>query len=192
MVIIITELIQLTQYLQISNAAHILYVYETKNKYLNNLMAYIKTGVARGHHVIIIEDLNLYKQAEERIKKLFSREEQKLVYYLDNKLFYGYYQDFHAETIIKHFTQLLKPFLDEKMIVRTWAHVQLKKADDIYTKIMEFEHLADKYVNKFKIMSVCAYNGSEIPASLHINMMKSHEYLMTDNQLTRSLLYRID
>ena len=190
MVIIISELIQLTQYLQISNAAHILYVYETKNKYLNNLMAYIKTGVSRGHHVIIIDNLNLYEQAEERIKELFSMAEQKLIYYLDNK---SYYEDFNADRILKHFAEILEPFLNEKMIVRTWAHVQFKKADDIYVKIREFEHLADKSVRKFKkVMSVCAYNGSEIPASLHINLMKSHEYLMTDNQLTRSLLYRID
>lgn len=40
-----------------------------------------------------------------------------------------------------------------------------------------------------KLVSVCAYNGNEISASLLNVMLRNHEYMMTDKELVSSSLY---
>lgn len=186
-----SELINLTKYLKIENAAHILYTFECIENYINNMIAYIKAGIEMGHHLLIIENSNTYKQVEEKIKSFFSVQEQMSIHYLDNYLFYGYYGNFRMNNIIEHFRQVLTPFLNNQINVRTWAHVEWQEQKDIFAKIEEFEKLADYSVNKMKLMSVCAYDASDICASLHINMMRTHEYIMTDKEFVKSSLYRV-
>ncbi|WP_129076978.1 hypothetical protein [Anaerobacillus alkaliphilus] len=38
-------------------------------------------------------------------------------------------------------------------------------------------------------MTVCCYDGNEVPASVQTDMMKSNPYLMTDTSLVKSSLY---
>ena len=153
-------------------------------------MAYIKAGIERNHHLIIIENFNLYSEAKERIDKLFSIEEKKSIHHIDNYTFYGCYDDFHIHSVVEHFGEVLAPFFDKKINIRTWAHVEWKEQERIFSKIAEFEHLADFSVNEMRLMSICAYTASDVTASLQTKMMRSHEYLMTDTELVRSTLYR--
>ncbi|WP_227938158.1 MEDS domain-containing protein [Alkalihalobacillus deserti] len=112
------------------------------------------------------------------------------MHHFDNHLFYRYYSDFHIHSIIENFSEILEPFLSENINIRTWAHVEWKKQDDISSKLEEFENLADCSVNEMGLMSVCAYDSSDVSASLQTTMMRSHEYLMTDREFVRSSLYR--
>ncbi|MBM7655279.1 hypothetical protein JOC76_004789 [Neobacillus cucumis] len=185
-----TKMFQLSNDLEVSNSAHILYFFEDHNSYLNNMIAYIKAGIERNHHLLIIENKYLYNEAEKKINQLFSKEAQKFIHYIDNYLFYRCYGDFHIHSIVEHFGEILTPFFNEKMNIRTWAHVEWKEQDDISSKLEEFEHLADCSVNESGLMSVCAYSASDVSASLQTGMMKSHEYLMTDQEFVRSSLYR--
>ena len=182
---------QLTEYLQVSNASHILYFFEERDIYLNNLMAYIQAGIERGHHLLIVENTSIFKEAEKRINSLFSSQQQQFIHYLDNHLFYRYYEDFHIHSIVEHFKEILTPFLNEKPNIRTWAHVEWRESTDIIGKLEEFEKIADCSVNDIGIMSVCAYDSSDISASLLTAMMRTHKYLMTDKEFVRSSLYKI-
>lgn len=173
-----------------NNSAHILYIFEENERYLDNMMAYIKAGIERNHHLIIIENSNLYSEAEKRINELFSIEEKKCIHHIDNYTFYGCHGDFHIHSVVEHFGEVLAPFFDKKINIRTWAHVEWKEQEGIFSKIAEFEHLAEFSVNEMRLMSVCAYTASDVTASLQTKMMRSHEYLMTDTELVRSTLYR--
>ncbi|WP_129203100.1 MEDS domain-containing protein [Ammoniphilus sp. CFH 90114] len=183
-------MVQLTDYLKLSNAAHIFYLFEDRNLYLDNLIAYVKGGMERDHHLLIIENSDIYKEAAQRIDSLFSSEQKKRIHYLNNYLFYRQYGVFHTHKIIEHFGEMIHSFLNEKDSIRTWAHVEWNEQDDIIRILKEYEDLADCCVNDFGLMSVCAYNSSDLCASLQTNMMRSHKYLMTDTEFVRSPLYK--
>lgn len=185
-----TKMIELTKYQHVSSAAHILYIFEDIHYYLENMMAYIKAGIERNHHLFLIENSTIFSEAEQRIKESFSSEEQERIHHVDNYLFYRCYGDFHIQSIVEHFGEILDPFLKSNITIRTWAHVEWKEQDDISRKLEEFETLADCSVNEMGLMSVCAYAAADISASFQTTMMRSHEYLMTDTEFVRSSLYR--
>lgn len=54
----------------------------------------------------------------------------------------------------------------------------------------KYEVIADSNVYGMGLLSVCAYDAKSVPASLLMKLMRSHEYLMTDNELIRSNLYK--
>jgi hypothetical protein len=182
--------IPLNKNIQVKNSAHILYIYDELDCYLENMMAYIREGLDRNHHLLIIENSTIYQSVEKRINDLFSMEEKKCIHYIDNYSFYGCYGDFHIHSIVEHFGELLNPFFNKKLNVRTWAHVEWKDQDDISKKIEKFENTADCSVNEMGLMSVCAYNSSKVTAFLQTAMMRSHEYIMTDREFVKSSLYR--
>lgn len=115
--------------------------------------------------------------------------QQKNIHHIDNYLFYRCYGDFHIHNIVEHFSEILDPFSDENINIRTWAHVEWKEQDDISRKLEEFEDLADSSINEIGLVSVCAYNVGDVSASLQTTMMRNHEYLMTDKEFVRSSLY---
>jgi ubiquitin C-terminal hydrolase len=182
--------LQLTEYLQVSNAAHILYLFEDRNSYLENLIAYLDSGIEHGHHLLIIEKTTIFQEAAQRIDDLFSSEQKKRIHYLDNYLFYRHYGDFDTNKIVEHFREMFKHFLNQRKTIRTWAHVEWNILDDINRQLAEFEETANCCVDDLGIMSVCAYNSSDLSASLQTRLMRSHEYLMTDSEFVRSHLYK--
>lgn len=184
------KMIQLTKNIKVNSSAHILYLYDEIDNYLNNMIAYIKSGLDRNHHLIIIENTTIYTILEERLKKLLSIEEMKSIQHVDNKVFYRRYGDFHIHSILKNFGKLLEPYFNKKINVRTWAHVEWNDQNDISNIIEDYEHSADCCVNNMRLMSVCAYNSSKLNAKLQTSMMKSHEYLMTDLEFVQSSLYK--
>ncbi|TCT14918.1 DcmR-like sensory protein [Natranaerovirga pectinivora] len=184
-----SDFIPVTKYLKVSNAAHIAYVFKRKNRYIDNMMAYIKAGIERGHHIIIIENLQIYKQIQEKVKKILSEDDQKKIHYFDNHMFYKCYGDFELQSILKHFEELVQSFLKKRITVRAWAHVEWKEQKNIFSIVEQYEKLSDKNISNMKIMVVCAYNTSEICASLYTGLMRSHEYIMSDTEFVRSSLY---
>jgi len=180
----------LTDYLKVPNTAHVLYCFEDMSLYLDNMIAYCKGGIERGHHLYIIENPVIFDKAKQKISTLFTSDQQKLIHYMDNHLFYRYYGNFHIHKILQHFGEIINSFIEEKLSVWTWAHVEWNKQDDLACKLEEFEHLGDYAVNKMGIMSVCAYNSSDLNAALQTKIMRSHEYLMTDTEFSRSPLYK--
>jgi len=183
-------MIPLTKFVQVPNTAHILYFFDDQSNYIENMIAYIKAGLERDHHLLIIENPAIYRLVEPLLGKFFSDEQLKCIHYIDNYTFYGYYGDFHVHSIVENFGEILQPFFNDTISIRTWAHVEWRKLDDIANKLEEFENLADCSVNGMGLMSVCAYASSDLSASLQTTMMRSHEYLMTDTEFVRSPLYR--
>ncbi|MRG87586.1 MEDS domain-containing protein [Salinibacillus xinjiangensis] len=181
------DLISLTNNLMIHNSAHILYFYEDNQYYLQNLISYINEGIKRNHHIIVIEELPFWKEVQKRVHK----DKHKYIHFVDNQQYYQCYGDFNIHHIIQSFSDLLEPLLNEKLEVRTWAHVDWKKQDNIIEKLDEFECLADCSVKNMGLMSVCAYDATKVSASIQTRLMRSHEYLMTDQELVQSSLYSI-
>ncbi|WP_018923980.1 MEDS domain-containing protein [Salsuginibacillus kocurii] len=182
--------IPLTKYIEVPDAAHIVYFFEDENDYIENVLAYICRGIEKGDHLLIIENNVIYEQIEKKATEMFSEEQLTYIHYIDNHSFYSYHQDYHIHSIVEHFHNTLEPFLTSNVTVRTWAHVEWEAKEDIERQLDEFEQLADCSVNEMGLVSVCAYPASAVSASLQTAMMRSHEYLMTDKELVRSSLYK--
>lgn len=184
-----THLVALTDYLQITKSGHILYFFEERSSYLKNLLVYIKTGVERGHHVLVIEDPTFLTELTEELSNLLTEESRARVHYVDNKSFYHLHQHFCADRIIDHFSVVLTPFFQNNMTIRTWSNVVFNEEDEIERKVADFEDEGDRCVNGIDVISVCAYDASRNSAYMQTRLMRNHEYLMTDHEFVRSTLY---
>lgn len=181
--------IKLAYDMEISNGGHILYVYENEDRYIENAVSFILSGIKYGHHLLIIENRSRYKNIHDRLSTLLTEEELLYVHHIDNYKFYRIYGDFDCTLILDHFNELLKPFQEKCMTVRTWAHVEWKEQDNILAILKQYEIEADKNVKKLGLISVCAYNANEIRGSFQNDLLRSHAYFMTDNELVPSPLY---
>ncbi|WP_066316253.1 MEDS domain-containing protein [Bacillus sp. FJAT-29814] len=179
----------LTKYINVPDTAHILYLYNKKEIYLKNLMAYIKAGIYHHHHIMIIENASVYVEAGKLIRQLFSKEEQKLISYIDNDTFYNNHGNFISHNIVEHFGKILSPLRNDHISVRTWANVQWRNQENIEAELAAHEKVADCSIKDMGIMSVCSYSSSSISASLETRLMQSHEFLMTDEEFVLSPLY---
>ncbi|TYR79324.1 PAS domain S-box protein [Priestia megaterium] len=185
-----SKTVKLTQMMQIANHGHILYIYDAIDSYIENAVSYIMTGIEHGHHLLIIENKERYEQIYLKLQEALSHDQLDYIHYIDNYEFYRLYGDCHCESIVNHFTQIIKPFLSQQISFRTWAHVEWKEQDHITSKLEHFENIADQSVSSSGLVSICAYDGNKISALLQNTMLKSHEYLMTDNELVKSNLYQ--
>jgi PAS domain S-box-containing protein len=182
--------VRLTQMMEISNYGHILYIYDSIENYIENTITFIVTGIEQKNHLLIIDNFENYKRINHRLQELLSDEDRECIHYVDNFEFYRLYGDFHCESIVNHFSKIIKPFKNQQISIRTWANVEWKEQDDMLSKLEHFENMADHAVNDSEIVSVCSYNGNQISARLQNKMLENHEYFMTDTELMKSNLYK--
>lgn len=183
------NIVQLSQMMNITNHGHILYIYESIEDYIENASSYIFTGIEQGHHILFIENKEIFDRISLKLQKILSLDQMKSVHFFDNYDFYRLYGDFQYDLIVQHFSKIIHQFKDKSLTVRTWANVDWKEQDHLISKLTTFEKLADHSVQTSNLISVCAYNGHKISAALQNSMLKSHEYFMTDKELVKSSLY---
>jgi PAS domain S-box-containing protein len=178
------QIAQLSQILDVRTPGHILYIYDKLDRYVRNAVSFIKTGIKFGGHVFIIDNKDRYDRIYQELQKTLTCGEWSCIHYIDNEEFYG---GFQSEAILHHFENLIKPFQEKQIPIRTWAHVEWNEQDE---KLINFENKVDEYVYSNKVVSVCAYNGKQISASLENHLCRNHDYFMTDYQLVKSILYK--
>lgn len=179
----------LTDFVEVSNSGHILYVYDDMEQYLNNAIAFIHTGINQGHHIIFIDNSDRYQKIIKKLKANRIIETLDRIHYLDNYEFYQLYGNLHGDAIVHHFGKITEPFFKQNVTLRTWAHVEWKEQLDVFNKIKDFECTADQCVNEMGLISVCAYNGQHITGTFHNMLLSNHEYVMTDLKFSKSSLY---
>jgi len=184
------DFVKLNEIIELSNGGHILYVYEDIECYVNNAVSYIVSGLEQEHHLLVVDDQERLLLINEKLKNILPEEKLKMVHYTDNFNFYRMHGNFNTEGIVNHFKQILEPFFKHGISIRTWAHVDWKEQNDIASMLKEFEERADCCVQDTGLVSICAYNAHALTASLQMDLMRCHEYFMTDTELTRSCLYR--
>jgi PAS domain S-box-containing protein len=184
------KIVPLTNMIDIKDHGHILYTYDTVSNYIENAISYIETGIEQGHHLMIIESKDLYEQMKIGLSGRLTREEFECIHFIDNYEFYRLYDDFHCDLILSHFSDVIHNLLEKHITVRTWANVCWNDEKEIEAKLENLEKTADQCMRYTNLISVCAYNGNKISASLQNSLLKSHEYFMTDHELVKSYLYK--
>lgn len=158
---------------------HICYIFNINN-YIETVISFIISGIKNEEQVLLVENERNILHIKKEIHKLLSKEELGNVHFLNNFDFYWSNGDFHPQTISLHFSKIINPLSTTGTFLRTWAHVEWGDEEELNEKIEEFEKVADKIVNEKKILSVCAYNRSEIPLTWEPILMKSHNVTIKD------------
>lgn len=185
-----SKTVDLKEGLPVENGGHILYVFSDKSSYIENLVSYVADGIKLNHQVLIVDEIEIFQQVREKLLHQYSDEELESVYFEDNGIFYAVHNDFQSEQIITHFYDIMQELPQPIHMTRTWARVTWREQEELVSKLDEFETLADHNVQGQRIVSVCAYDGTQIPTELMIRSLRNHDYFMTDTELVRSPLYR--
>ncbi|CAM4270353.1 hypothetical protein GCM10007362_39970 [Saccharibacillus endophyticus] len=175
---------ELNRLVSVSTGGHILYLYDDVDAYADNASAYLISGVQDGGLAILIDSAERIGRIRSLVSPALSAEENKRVVYVDADRFYDTTQSFHYKKVIGHFGESLNPYIGQASEIRTWAHVAWKSEPFIEHELSVFEAFADRTVQGMRMVSVCAYQAGSISASLQVKMLRTHDYVMTDDEFS--------
>ncbi|QNF29766.1 MULTISPECIES: MEDS domain-containing protein [Metabacillus] len=173
---------QLLRDLQQSTCYHIFYSFNDLERYLENAISYILSGIEQGDYVFVIENERIFPLLYKKIEPLLTKVQLDKIKHVNNFDFYCSNGDFHPPTIVAYFSNMLEIYIEKNASIRTWAHVEWGDLQEITCKIEEFEQAANKAVQSMKIISVCAYDEDRLTESLKASLISSHEYTLTDSE----------
>ncbi|MBU9711735.1 MEDS domain-containing protein [Evansella tamaricis] len=182
--------IPLTTKLNVKEGSHILYFYEDEELYIENAISFILSAKTLNQKVVFIESEEHYHTVLTRLEKKLDMETiQDMLYYKNNFEFYQEYGNFNFSLVLKRFKDLIQPFYNQNISIRVWGHVDWCEQPNIKHKLNCYESEADLTVSEMGYMTLCTYDGKTVPSYILVEMMKSHQYFMTDHDLVRSSLY---
>lgn len=174
---------QFTKDLMQEAGGHILYYIHNQERYIENTVAYIVSGVEQGDRVFVIENERLSPAIVSKTKQLLSKEQFAKVHFINNFDFYSLHGEFNSMKITDYFSSIVNPYIEAQDSIRTWAHVEWGKVNDVIKTIGEYEMNANKTVSEMGIISVCAYDAERVPEELQETLMKNHDFFMTDDEI---------
>lgn len=175
---------ELNRLVSVSTGGHILYLYDDVDAYADNASAYLISGVRNGDLAILIDSAERIDRIRSLALPALSAEEHERIVYVDADRFYDTTESFHYKKVIENFGESLKSYLGQASGIRTWAHVAWKSEPRVERELSVFEAFADRNVNGMRLVSVCAYRAGSISASLQVKMLRTHDYVMTDEELS--------
>jgi len=185
--------VSLTSKLNVPTGAHILYFYSDSDQYFHNATSFVRKGIELGQVVLFLETTATFEAIRPQlIQECGERSVRTYLRHFDRDEFYRTYEDFHYERILENLEELLEPHLRQGQDLRLWGHVDWKNDlnGDLVSKLHEYECKADLALDELGYLTVCAYDAMKVPAAIQNELLKSHEYLMTDESLVHSNLYR--
>ena len=180
---------KLNQMIKEEKGVHIFYNIKEQDTYICHLIAYIDSALEQGDHVLLIESQRIINILRDELKIRLTSEQMGSLHMINNFDYYVSTGSFQPEIIFDHLSKTLQPFYDEGISFRIWAHVEWGQQEGIVAILEEFEEEADMVVNEQVLYLVCAYDQSRLPASLEEKLMKSHGYVMSENDIVISELY---
>jgi hypothetical protein len=165
---------------------HIFYSFQEVEKYVENAVIYIVSGIEQDDHILFIENDKLRPAIQEKLKTLLSTEELAKVHYINNFDFYFSKGTFHPATVFNHFMKSLQPYIENTVSVRLWGHVEWGDQKDIVREIEKYENDVDEMISLNEITAVCAYDAYRVTESLKNSLIKCHGFFMTDDEMTKT------
>lgn len=178
------EIRQLKKDLQEAHG-HIFYYFHDEDKYVENAVAYIVAGIEQGGQVCVAENSRLYRLIQDKLQSLLNSEQLARVHYTNNFDFYFLKGTFHPMALMKHCRQTIDSYIEKKVPVRTWGHIEWGKELELDREIEMYEKAFDQMALLNGITSVCAYDVSRVSESLKKSLLESHGFLMTDDEITK-------
>jgi hypothetical protein len=177
------EILELSKSVR-ETGAHIFYYFHDEERYIENVMDYIHCAIKQGNHIMIIENDRIMPLIEKKIVTEFSKNQNEMIHTINNYDFYCYRGNFHKETILNYLENMIAPYLENNIPIQTWAHVEWREQNEIFTTIGEYEQEADKMLQHTDLVTICAYDADRVPPTLKETLLKCHDYYMTDHGIS--------
>ena len=178
-----------TTNLETITEGHIFYRFKDEEVYINKLIIFIKAGIKRKQHILIIENMRTLSKIKSKIEIMFNDEQLQSIFLVNNFDYYLSSGDFNTTTILSYFQEDLYTIKKYNPSIRTWAQVEWASTEPDEELLKEFESTADDFVREASLLSVCAYDSNRLSSNLNTVLEQSHQYIMTDDEFHLSSLY---
>lgn len=186
------QAITLNSWTSVTDGGHIIYLFEDLDRYVDNALSYIETAIEHGHHILLIEQTDVYYAILEKLRSGSVSGSLHYLHYANNVDYYGSRGDFNFQHILTHFEKITAELPLNDTSIRTWANVMTwgdHNEQTIKDNLMAYERQTAQFVRDYGMVSVCSYNAYAISASLQNALIREHEYVMMDLEFYKSPLY---
>lgn len=168
---------------------HVLYSYEEKKHYIEQILAYAKAGVEAGDYVILIENSQLTPMIQAALKDQLTKPQMEFIHLVNSFDFYWSSGSYHPPSIQAYFEKMIEPYLTQQLTFRAWAHVEWATLDDPYHIVRDFEKVIDVAVNELEFPLICAYENKLMPENIKTMLLETHPYVLVDGDVVVSDIY---
>lgn len=159
----------------------ILYLYSSLDDYYHHIINFLISGIEKDSYCLIIDNYQNYIKIQQTLENtLPKRKFINYIYFINKDEL-----DQHKPKDIIDKLSLMQLEFENAKSIRIWLSEKQYQQDDWLHLI---EYPLNKDGNKNTLI-VRAYNASVISADLHIEMMKTYPYLMTDSEIVCSPFY---
>ncbi|MDV2682831.1 ATP-binding protein [Alkalihalophilus lindianensis] len=169
--------------------AHIYYSFNEKQKYMNQARDFLSYGLTYGYKIIFIDEQSVYQEVMNQLSDLYPSETFKDIYFYECEEFYFSNYRFDASRNSAQLSAIVGPLLENGERVMTWGQVTYENHEELLEELRMYEINCDLFINTKGLISVCAYNGLTTAAYIQIELLKTHEYFMTDDDFSTSTMY---
>ncbi|EDL65627.1 MEDS domain-containing protein [Bacillus sp. SG-1] len=178
-----------TNSLETLTEGHVFYRFQNEEVYIDKLLSFIKTGIERKQHILIIENMRTTLKIKSKIDSIFSDEQLQCISLVNNFDYYLSSGDFNTKVIIEYFQKDLSVLKKFNSSIRTWAQVEWASTEPDEELLRKFESSADDFVIEARMLSVCAYDSHRLNPRLNTTLEQLHKYIMTDDTFQLSPFY---
>jgi signal transduction histidine kinase len=186
------ERISLTDQIDVANGAHILYCYSSMEGYLDNAAAFIAAGLHLGQGVVVIDSPENYESIQARLSVRTRESCAEKVVFVDRFQFYCEQGKLQFDAVLRNMDDLFRSLQHRYVAIRAWGHVYRDGWEDFFARLQLYERLGDEALRVKKVVAICVYDGRRMTAHEQNELLRSHEYFMTDTTLTKSMLYEAE
>jgi len=183
--------ISLMDQVDVTNGAHILYYFSNHDAYIKNAASFLINGLIQDEHVVLIDSESNYHEIIEALAARVGSEAMERIHYVNHAEFYYEHGMLLVTDVMNNFARLFTPLQQDLRAIRSWGHVLWDEDANakIEEKLITYEHRCDASDQNARMVGVCAYNANIIPAHVQNEMLRFHEYFMTDDSLAPSMFY---
>ncbi|MGM0754309.1 MAG: MEDS domain-containing protein [Bacillota bacterium] len=172
-----------------NQCTHILYSYHDRNRYLENVIAYVLEGIEKGESIVLIENERNLNVLLKQLNNQLTDDQLKKIKVISNFDFYQSSGSYHPPAIYEQLTKSITPFLENGLSFRSWTNVEWGTLDNPSSIIEWFETETDRVVHEHNLTLVCAYEAERMPEHLEEALKKSHPHIMKDDDIMVSKVY---
>ncbi len=168
---------------------HVLYSYNGMKNYLEQIVSFVQDGISLGEYVIVIENERIYRLVLKELNLRLTADQMKLVHHINNFDFYYSSGSYHPPAIYEYFQKAVQPYVENNLHFRSWAHVEWATMEDPLHLIEDLEKIVDEAVHLLSFPLICAYEEERMPQHLKLSLLKTHPYLLMDDNFSISEQY---
>ncbi|PTL40105.1 ATP-binding protein [Alkalicoccus saliphilus] len=171
--------------------AHILYMFDDEERYMEHTVNYVTEGMLKREKIIIVESRSFLEKVKEKLlEKGMPEKKLKTITYVENDDLYSSDTDFNASKSYENLLKLLEPNFMDNVTTRIWGQVLVQ--GNAISELRKYECACDELLGEKHVISVCSYNALTCSSFIQNEMLKVHEYFMTDEQIVKSPFYNED